>query len=108
MISAQFKCSFSMVAVIATSLMTSTAQADIASGIVVRHHLNGSIGNGRGVCIQLSPAIPAPGWACLYKTNALYAEIAAMLMSAYLTQTPITISSTAMDANQYLIIDVVD
>jgi hypothetical protein len=56
-----------------------------ATGKVIEYHQNGDV-PGRGVCIQMDPAIPAAGgWACLHKDNALYKEITALLLSGNAT-----------------------
>jgi hypothetical protein len=64
------------------ALLTATSHASANTGVIVNLHLNGSVPD-RGVCVQMSPAIAAPHWACLYKSNLLYKETTAALMAAY-------------------------
>lgn len=52
-----------------------------ATGQVVLYHLNSTVPD-RGPCIQMNPALPQTPWACLYKSNALYKELNAMLLLA--------------------------
>jgi hypothetical protein len=49
-------------------------------GTVTVVHLNSEV-SGRGVCIQMTPSLPAV-WNCLSSSNALYKEITALLYSA--------------------------
>ena len=61
--------------------LAGTAHADHL-GTITNFHLDSTV-TGRGVCIQMTPAIPGK-WACLYKDNALYTEIHGTLLGAYL------------------------
>jgi hypothetical protein len=63
------------------------AQSQSASGLVSAYHLNSAI-QGRGACVQLSPALPQTPWACLWQTTALYKESNALLLAAYLSGKP--------------------
>lgn len=82
--------------------------ADIVSGTVAKYQLNGGLTTDRGVCVRLSPELSGTGWACLYKSNALYNEITALLLAAYLTQTPVSIWSDQLEADGHRLIDSVE
>ena len=60
------------------------ARADFQTGTVTLFHLNGAVTD-RGACVQMSPAIPGDGWACVWKSNSLYKEISNLLLTSYLT-----------------------
>jgi len=59
-----------------------TASAAEHQGRITLFHLNGGVAQ-RGACVQMSPAIPGTGYGCVWKTNPLYKEITALLMTAH-------------------------
>lgn len=82
----------------------SWALADSQSGTITAWLAHSYTAN-RGPCVQLSPALPGTGWACLYRTsNDNYKELVAALLSARLTGTPISIWWDALDAENHKII----
>jgi hypothetical protein len=82
-----------------------SALASSATGTLTVAHLNGSVTTGRGVCIQLSPALPGTGWACLYTNNMLYKEITATLLAARIAGQICTISWSILDIDTHKVID---
>lgn len=60
------------------------AQSFYNSGTITTIDQNAQFAAGRGVCIQMSPAIANGPWACLSTSNGLYREITALLYAAYL------------------------
>jgi hypothetical protein len=52
-------------------------------GTITMFHLNGDVAD-RGVCVQMTPALPASGYACLWKANPLYKEITTLLLAGYM------------------------
>ena len=57
------------------------------TGSITLYHLN-SEKSGRGVCVQMSPALPneVSNWACLWKTNPLYREITDLLLEGFVSR----------------------
>lgn len=53
-------------------------------GTVTVFHLNAHLPD-RGACVQMAPAVPGTGWACVWKANPLYKELTALLLTAYTT-----------------------
>lgn len=47
---------------------------------------------GRGLCIQVSPALPAGIWICLNTSNRLYRELTAALFGAHYTHASCTLT----------------
>src|SRR5437868_14129496 len=97
----------SRVALLAALAICQPANALTATGTIIKHHLNGDLGD-RGVCVMMFPALPGQGWACLYKINALYKEISAQILAAYISNTSITIYWNSADASGYHIIYAVE
>jgi hypothetical protein len=64
--------------------VTAGARAEDHSGTIALFHLNGQVPE-RGVCVQMVPAVPGTGWACLWKSNLLYKEITALLLEGHAT-----------------------
>ena len=62
--------------------MSAGARAEDHSGTIALFHLNGQVPE-RGVCVQMVPAVPGTGWACLWKSNLLYKEITALLLEGH-------------------------
>jgi hypothetical protein len=85
-------------------LLAATSRASANQGVIINLHLNGGIVD-RGVCIQMSPAIAALGWACLYKSNLLYKETTAALMAAYTAGKTCGVSVEAKGPDGYWRID---
>jgi hypothetical protein len=54
----------------------------INQGLITAYHLNSTI-TGRGVCIQMLPAIPGTGWACVWAANPLYNQITNLLLENF-------------------------
>ncbi len=99
------KHSLSTIALLALIIAGQSAHAAGAAGTIVKHDLNGDPTlTDRGVCVQLSPQLPAPGWACLYKSNPLYKEMSAFLLTAYVTGTVVSVHWNTTDSNGYPII----
>jgi hypothetical protein len=86
------------------ALLTVASHASAHHGVISYLHLNGGVPE-RGVCIQMSPAIPAPIWACLYKSNLLYKETTAALMAAYAAGKTCGVSIEAKGPDGYWRID---
>ncbi len=88
-------------------LVTSgTALAGSNSGSITVYHQNSAV-PGRGVCIQMAPALPAT-WACLWKSNALYQEITELLLQGFLWQRYCTITWSVGDPSGYHLIQWVE
>jgi hypothetical protein len=66
------------------------AQSQSGTGQVSVYHLNATV-QGRGACVQLSPALPQTPWACLWQSSALYKETNALLLTAYAAGKPCTL-----------------
>jgi predicted S18 family serine protease len=86
------------------ALLTVASHACANQGVIINLHLNGTVAD-RGVCIQMSPAIATPGWACLYKSNLLYKETTAALMAAYTAGKTCGVSVEAKGPDGYWRID---
>ncbi len=71
-----------------------------ASGKITEFHQN-SGEPGRGLCIQMVPAIPTGGWACLSTSNALYEEITALLLTGYATGNNCAVNWNKTGANGF-------
>jgi len=72
-----------------------SASADIYhTGKITIFHLNGQ-DSSRGLCVQMNPPVPGTGWACLWKTNPLYKEITAMLMTGHVAAKTCRVAWTA-------------
>ena len=82
---------------IALSCATTAAHADQNTGKITVFHLNGDVPD-RGVCIQMNPASSIP-YLCLYKSNALYKEITALLLAGHLSAKTCTVSWTTAGIN---------
>ena len=77
--------------------ISAPALAATHQGTVSIYHLNGNV-VGRGVCIQTFPAMPNT-WACLWKSNPLYAEITAMLLEGFISGKSCTLYWNSVDAS---------
>ena len=85
------------------------AQGTTTIGTITTLHLNGYYSNSaRGVCIHMTPALPESGWACLYRSNALYKEINSMLVLANVTAKVCSVSFSVKDADNLWIIETVE
>ena len=89
------------------SLISVNVFAASTTGIITDYHLNSGV-FGRGACIQMSPAVPTGGWACLYTNNALYKEINEMLLSAAIARKNISVTWTATDSQGLAIVQIAD
>ena len=67
-----------------------SASADQSTGKITAFHLNGDYPD-RGACIQMNPALPGM-WACLFKSNALYKELTALLLTGHVTNKTCTVT----------------
>ena len=91
------------ITIAALSLISATTFAATATGQVTKYHLNSGVA-GRGACIQMNPAIPTGGWACLYLNNPLYKEINATLLSANMVGKNCSVSWSTTDPNGFAIV----
>lgn len=60
-------------------------EVKVHQGLITNYHLNAGPTTNiteRGVCVDMLPALPAPGYACVYKDNPLYQEITNLLLQA--------------------------
>ena len=85
------------------------------TGYITKYHLNsdaryvsGSEYGDRAVCVQMLPAVPTWGWACLYNGNRLYAEINKLLSDGYMNKKKCTVSGSATNSDAFLIISLVE
>jgi hypothetical protein len=76
------------------SCASMAAYAEENTGKITAFHLNGDIAD-RGVCVQMNPALPAPFWVCLFKSNPLYKEITALLLAGHASDKTCKVSWTA-------------
>ena len=91
----------SLVLFIGLSLATVITHAgSSAAGKIIEIHQNGEV-PGRGLCIQMEPALSTKGWACLYTNNALYKEITALLLTAYATGNRCSVSWNKLDTSEF-------
>lgn len=74
------------------------AFADTATGRIANYHLNSSIA-GRGLCVLMEPGLGGNGWACLQKTNDLYAEITATMLAANVAEKMCTVYWNSVDSD---------
>lgn len=63
-------------------LVSGSAFAISHGGLITFYHLNSAIA-GRDACVRMVPAIPGTGWACIYNTTPLRAQMANLLLDAY-------------------------
>src|SRR3954466_7805240 len=67
--------------VITFACISMTANADQNVGKITASHLNGAADPQRGMCVQMNPPLPGV-WACLWRSNPLYKETTALLLTA--------------------------
>ncbi len=87
-------------------LTSATAFAATHTAKLSLYHLNSDVG-GRGVCVQTLPAMPNT-WACLWKSNPLYTEIATLLLHAHLANQTCSITWKSADAHGWNLITQVE
>lgn len=85
------------------ALLSVSANATDATGVVVDYHLNPAVTN-RIACVSLSPGVGGTGSVCLYNTNSLYKEINTLLLAAYASQRECTLSWNSLDASNHKIL----
>lgn len=81
----------------ALALASAAAMAADSTGKIALYHLNSEV-EGRGVCVQMTPALPNT-WACLWKSNPLYSELTGLLLQAFITNKTCTIIWRGPDPN---------
>jgi hypothetical protein len=74
------------------------------TGQVTQYQLNSDI-PGRGSCFRTIPALPGPGWVCIWYHNHLYRALNNLLRDAYISGKTCTIDWTKTDAGGLGIID---
>jgi hypothetical protein len=84
--------------------MSNDIYAGEATGLITKFHLNGGPSD-RGACIQMQPTLTGTGWACLYKSNNLYKEITAMLLSAHVGEASCRIVWSSLNEEGHYIIN---
>lgn len=90
----------------ACALLGGTAMAATHTGTVTLYHLNKDVA-GRGPCVQMAPAVPGTGWACLWKSSQLYPETRDLLLHAYLDGKTCTVVGNP-DPNGHLLISIAE
>jgi hypothetical protein len=96
-------------AFLAAAMGSFVAQGATTTGAITTLHLNGYYSNAaRGVCIHMTPALPESGWACLYRSNALYKEISSLLVLANVTAKVCSVSFYVKDSDNLWIIETVE
>ena len=99
------KALLSAISAAAAILTGTTCYAAQAGGTIPVYHLKGTY-QGRGLCVQMSPALPTPGgWACVWRTNGLYSEIMDTIRDAHFRGAQCTIAWSTTDANGFPMID---
>ena len=69
----------------ALTLTAASAGAEQHAGTITRYHLNADLPD-RGACVTMSPGLVS-GWACVWKSNPLYKEISAVLLTGFASGT---------------------
>ncbi len=71
-----------------------SVHAQAHTGQVSIYHLNAAnvAYKERGACIQMTPEIPERPWACLWKSNPLYMEMNALLLTSHLSKSICTLT----------------
>ncbi len=82
-------------AALSMMLLSERASAAQHRGRIAIYHLNSEI-QGRGVCIQMTPALPNT-WACLWKDNELYTEITQLFLHAMTSRAPCIVTWNSPD-----------
>lgn len=94
-------------ALILVLLVSGTAWPATGTGTINVYHLNSTI-TGRGVCVQLTPALPTSGgWACLLKANPLYNEITSLLLEGFSQKKSCSVTWSSTTPEGYGIITIV-
>ena len=77
---------FASLACAAVLLLSNAAFAGSTTGTIKTFHLNGAeryAGNGRGVCVRMTPNISGSGWACLYRSKTVSKDMFALLFEGF-------------------------
>ena len=74
-----------------------------ATGQISTIHVNGEV-PGRGLCVQMTPAMTGGAWACVLESNAKYWEIHTILLSGYKSQRNCSIFWSTIDEGGYKLI----
>jgi hypothetical protein len=90
--------------------MSGTSFAASNTGTITQYDLNNTVNAGQGfgryACVQMSPALPTVGNACVYG-NPLYKEQDETLLQAYLLKKTCRIEWSATDTDGYAVITTV-
>jgi hypothetical protein len=74
-------------------LVLSVANAADHEGKIVQYQLNSNLSD--RVCVYMDPLHP-DHWVCLHKSNLLFSELNALILSAYMGSKTCVVSDTAL------------
>jgi hypothetical protein len=91
--------------VLSSAMLLLFSQASFAAtGTIKLYHLNSDV-IGRGACIQMNPALPGSGWACVWEGR-LYKEFNDLFREAYFAGKTCTVTWSTLDMHGHGLVSV--